>query len=52
LDKLIQEEHSEMVLGKHWEGQTTGMIKFMTKKEGRGAEGSKNVEFLFPGVWD
>jgi 5'-methylthioadenosine phosphorylase len=52
LDKLVQEEHSEMVLGKQWEGQTTGMIKFMTKKEGRGAEGSKNVEFLFPGVWD
>ena len=45
LDKLSQAEHSDMVMGKHWEGQTTGMIKFMTKAEGRGAEGVKNVKF-------
>ena len=52
LDKLSQAEHSDMVTGKHWEGQTTGMIKFMTKAAGRGSEGSKNVEYLFPGVFD
>ncbi|APA08531.1 hypothetical protein sscle_04g033010 [Sclerotinia sclerotiorum 1980 UF-70] len=52
LDALSKQEHSEMVLAKHWEGNTTGMIKFMTKAEGRGEEGKKNVEFLFPGVFD
>ncbi len=51
LDELIKEEHGDLVSGKHWEGQTTGMIQFMTKKEGRGAEGVKNVEYLFPGVF-
>lgn len=52
LDKLSREEHSDMVTGKHWEGKSSGMIKFMTKKEGRGAEGVKNIEYLFPGVFD
>lgn len=52
LDELIKEEHGELVMGKHWEGQSTGMLKFMTKEEGRGKEGEKNVEFLFPGVWN
>ena len=51
LDKLSKEEHSEMVMGKHCEGQVTGMLKFMTKESGRGAEGVKNVEFLFPGIF-
>ena len=36
LDKLIQAENTDLVAGKHWEGSTTGMIKFMTKAEGRG----------------
>jgi 5'-methylthioadenosine phosphorylase len=52
LDKLSKAEHSDMVLAKHWEGRTTGMIKFMTKPAGRGAEGVRNVEYLFPGVFD
>ncbi|KAI9640649.1 S-methyl-5-thioadenosine phosphorylase [Ciborinia camelliae] len=52
LDALSKQEHSEMVLAKHWVGNTTGMIKFMTKAEGRGEEGKKNVDFLFPGVFD
>lgn len=52
LDKLSQVEHSDMVSAKHWEGRSTGMIKFMTKAEGRGAEGVKNVEYLFPGVFN
>ncbi|KAF8862184.1 5'-methylthioadenosine phosphorylase-like protein [Acephala macrosclerotiorum] len=51
LDELSKHEHSNLVTGKHWEGQTTSMIKFMTKKEGRGEEGAKNVEYLFPGVF-
>jgi len=51
LDKLSSGEHKDLVSGKHWEGNTTGMIQFMTKKEGRGSEGIKNVEFLFPGVF-
>lgn len=52
LDALSKQEHSEMVMGKHWEGKTTGMIRFMTKVEGRGEVGKKNVEFLFPGVFE
>jgi 5'-methylthioadenosine phosphorylase len=51
LDVLSKEEHGELVKGTHWEGSTTGMIKFMTKAEGRGEEGIKNVEYLFPGVF-
>ncbi|KAH6679292.1 5'-methylthioadenosine phosphorylase-like protein [Halenospora varia] len=52
LDELSKEEHGELVRGKHWEGSVSGMVKFMTKAEGRGEEGMKNVEFLFPGVWN
>jgi 5'-methylthioadenosine phosphorylase len=51
LDVLSKEEHGELVKGTHWEGSTTGMIKFMTKAEGRGEEGIKNIEYLFPGVF-
>jgi len=52
LDELSKEVHGELVQGKHWEGNTTGMIKFMTKSHKRGEEGVKNVEYLFPGVFD
>merc|ERR1712225_27247 len=51
LDELIKDEHKDLVIGTHWVGATTGMIQFMTKAEGRGAEGVKNVEYLFPGVF-
>jgi 5'-methylthioadenosine phosphorylase len=51
LDNLSKAEHSDMVQGKHCEGSSQGMLKFMTKESGRGAEGAKNVEFLFPGIW-
>jgi len=52
LDELSMEVHAEMVKGKHVEGSVSGMLKFMTKEAGRGAEGMKNAEFLFPGVWN
>ncbi|RFU35150.1 hypothetical protein B7463_g1233, partial [Scytalidium lignicola] len=51
LDKLSALEHSNLITGKHWEGQTSNMIKFITKPEGRGAEGIKAMEYLFPGVF-
>ena len=51
LDKLGKEEHSELVQGKHWEGQSTGMLKFMTKEAGRGQEGMKGINYLFPGTF-
>uniref|UniRef100_L2G9I9 5'-methylthioadenosine phosphorylase n=1 Tax=Colletotrichum fructicola (strain Nara gc5) TaxID=1213859 RepID=L2G9I9_COLFN len=52
LDELAKQEHSEMVLAKHWEGASQGAVKFMTKPEGRNPEAMKNVEFLFPGFWN
>ncbi|KAG9232322.1 5'-methylthioadenosine phosphorylase-like protein [Amylocarpus encephaloides] len=52
LDALTREENGELVDGRHLGGSTTGMIKFMTKGEARGEVGKKNIEFLFPGVWE
>jgi len=52
LDELSKESHKDLVQGKHCEGSVSGMVKFMTKADGRGAEGMKNVEYLFPGVWN
>ncbi|KAL3422082.1 S-methyl-5'-thioadenosine phosphorylase [Phlyctema vagabunda] len=49
LDKLSQAEHTDLVRGKHWEGVTTGFLKFITKPEGRSDEALANVEYLFPG---
>lgn len=49
LDKLSKEEHTDTVQGKHWEGVTTGFLKFITKPEGRSKEAVENVEYLFPG---
>jgi 5'-methylthioadenosine phosphorylase len=52
LDELISEGNQELIAAKHLEGQSTGMLKFMTKEEGRsGTEGEKNVAWLFEGVW-
>lgn len=48
----VEAGEKAVVLAKQWEGAATGMLKFMTKPEGRGEEGRKNVEFLFPGIWD
>ncbi|KFX98477.1 hypothetical protein O988_04328 [Pseudogymnoascus sp. VKM F-3808] len=33
-------------------GMTTPAVKFITKPEGRGAEAVKNVEWLFPGIFE
>ncbi len=52
LDELSKKEHLDLVKGTHWVGQTSGMLQFMTKKEGRGEEGRKNVEYLFPGAFN
>lgn len=52
LDVLAREEHKATVQGKHVEGQVREGVKWITKAEGRGEEGKRNVEFLFPGIWD
>jgi 5'-methylthioadenosine phosphorylase len=52
LDQLAKQEHSDMVMGKHWEGTTTNMVKFITKSEGRGKEAVERIEWLFPGVFN
>lgn len=52
LDQLSQLEHSDLVSAKHWEGYSQGGLKFMTKPEGRNPEAMKNIEYLFPKVWE
>lgn len=52
LDKLAEVDNSDLVMARHWEGVTQGGVKWMTKKEGRGAEAMKRVEYLFPGFWE
>ena len=52
LDELAKQEHGDVVMGKRWEGQSTGMLKFMTKAEGRNGEAVKKIESLFPGLFD
>lgn len=54
LDQLVtkeKEEHADLVLAKHWEGQSQGAVKFMTKPEGRDPKAMERVEYLFPGFW-
>lgn len=51
IDRLSKEEHSDMVMGRHWEGHTADSVKFMTKPEGRNPEAMKKVEYLFPNFW-
>ncbi|KAL6827576.1 Methylthioadenosine phosphorylase [Trichoderma camerunense] len=52
LDQLSKLDHSDLVLAKHWEGASSGPVKFMTKPAGRNPEAMKKVEYLFPGFWD
>lgn len=51
LDELSKEEHQELVLAKHMEGQ----MKFagaVTKTEGRSKEAKEKIGWLFPGYFD
>jgi 5'-methylthioadenosine phosphorylase len=52
LDELLKQEQSDMVLAKHWEGSSTGAVKFITKPEGRSPEAMKKIDYLFPGFWN
>ena len=52
LDELTKPEHAEIVLAKHREGQSTGMLRFMTGSEGRSPEAVEKIETLFPGLFD
>ncbi|KAL2755618.1 hypothetical protein ACRALDRAFT_1051042 [Sodiomyces alcalophilus JCM 7366] len=52
LDQLSKQEHSNLVLAKHWEGSSSGAVKFMTKPAGRNPEAMKKIEYLFPGFWE
>lgn len=51
LDELAKNEHSDMVMGKHWEGETTKAVKYITKPEGRGKEAVEKIEWMFPGLF-
>ena len=52
VDRLAKQEYSDMVMGKHWEGETAKAVKLMTKPEGRSKEATEKMEYLFPGFWD
>lgn len=51
LDELSKLEHSDMVTGKHWEGQTAMAVKYITKPAGRGKEAVEKIEWMFPGLF-
>jgi 5'-methylthioadenosine phosphorylase len=51
LNELSKEEHEEQVLAKHLDGQMR-FAGAMTKKEGRGSEAEKKLQWLFPGYFD
>lgn len=51
LDELSKEEHRELVLAKHFEGQTR-FAGGITAPQGRGAEAKKKLSWLFPGYFD
>ena len=51
LNELAKQEHSDMVMAKHRVGETTNMLKFMTKPEGRGKVAVENLEWMFPGLF-
>jgi 5'-methylthioadenosine phosphorylase len=51
LNELTKEEHGDQVLAKHLDGQMR-FAGAMTKKEGRGQEAEKKLQWLFPGYFD
>lgn len=52
LDELSKQDHSDVVLAKHWAGSVTMAAKYITKPEGRSPEAVKRIEYLFPGFFD
>jgi 5'-methylthioadenosine phosphorylase len=51
LNELTKAEHEQLVLAKHMEGQMR-FAGAMTKKEARGQEAEKKLQWLFPGYFD
>lgn len=51
LNELSKEEHEQQVLAKHLDGQMR-FAGAMTKKEARGKEAEKKLQWLFPGYFD
>jgi len=51
LDELSKEEHADLVLAKHLEGQTK-FAAGMTGPHGRKAEAVKKLSWLFPGYFE
>jgi 5'-methylthioadenosine phosphorylase len=51
LDELSKQEHSDMVMGKHWEGGAIDAVKYMTMPEGRSMEAVEKIEWLFPRIF-
>ncbi len=50
LDELSNEEHADVVLAKHLEGQTRFAV--VTAKSGRSAEAQAKLSWLFPGSFE
>jgi 5'-methylthioadenosine phosphorylase len=46
LDELCKQDHSDTVMGKHWEGWTIASIS--TAPQGRNPEVTEKLHFLFP----
>ncbi|KAI9807569.1 MAG: hypothetical protein M1825_005509 [Sarcosagium campestre] len=51
LDELTKEEHADLILAKHLEGQTR-FAAGITSPQGRGQEGLDKAKWLFPGYFD
>ncbi|KAL2890042.1 S-methyl-5'-thioadenosine phosphorylase [Ceratocystis lukuohia] len=52
LNKLTAQADGDVVMAKKWEGSVVGAIQFMTKPAGRNPTAMKNIEFLFPGIFE
>jgi 5'-methylthioadenosine phosphorylase len=50
LDELTKGNEG-LITAKHWEGTSSGAVKFITKPAGRDKEAMKKIEYLFPGIW-
>jgi 5'-methylthioadenosine phosphorylase len=52
LDQLTKEEHDSLATGRHWEGETTKAVSWLTKPAGRDPDAVKRIEYLFPQFWE